>query len=513
MSPPSHLLASRRRSCSSLVVLLLAASGCGPRGTAQELAQQCAPDNSNAPGDAKKASLQHEKAWIRAFMGEAYLWNEEIPKVDPEAAEFKGDMTPQEETNLVPGPLYRYFHKLKTTELTETQRPRDRFSFAVSTRLWRENLSGGLGVDYGIRWAAFASRPPRRWSVAFVEPDSPAARAGVARGDALTLVDGVDFESASGQTEVNAINAGLFPDDASALTHRFRFTSRSGQPRDVELTAEEVSSTPVPVAKTLEVAGGRVGYLVFNSHILKAEAGLIAAFAQLKADGVSDLVLDLRFNSGGLLALASQVAYMVAGPGRTAEKPFEEVTYNARRSAENVGLPFVDESCLPAPEGGCSKVEPLPALGLSRVFVLTSGETCSASESIINSLRGVDVEVLALGRATCGKPYGFVPRDNCGNTYAAIEFKGANAKGFGDYADGFAASCEVVDEVKLELGDPAESLLAAALGVRASGKCPDSSLPRTGLSAPVPRFELLPAARVQGKLLPLDGPPHWPLRR
>jgi hypothetical protein len=80
----------------------------------------------------------------------------------------------------------------------------------------------------------------------------------------------------------------------------------------------------------------------------------------------------------------------------------------------------------------------LPTLNLPRVFVLTGPDTCSASESVINSLQGVDVEVIQIGTTTCGKPYGFYPEDNCGTTYFTIEFQGVNAKGFGDYTDGFS---------------------------------------------------------------------------
>ncbi len=79
----------------------------------------------------------------------------------------------------------------------------------------------------------------------------------------------------------------------------------------------------------------------------------------------------------------------------------------------------------------------LPALNLSRVFVLTTASTCSASEAIINSLQGVNVQVIQVGSTTCGKPYGFYPADNCGVTYFSIQFQGVNAKNFGDYPDGF----------------------------------------------------------------------------
>jgi carboxyl-terminal processing protease len=97
--------------------------------------------------------------------------------------------------------------------------------------------------------------------------------------------------------------------------------------------------------------------------------------------------------------------------------------------------------------------QPLPTLGLARVTVLTGPDTCSASESVVNGLRGVGVTVNLVGGATCGKPYGFYPQDNCGTTYFAIQFKGVNQAGFGDYGDGFAPTCTVADDFDHQLGD------------------------------------------------------------
>ena len=83
----------------------------------------------------------------------------------------------------------------------------------------------------------------------------------------------------------------------------------------------------------------------------------------------------------------------------------------------------------------------LPTLNLSRVYVLVGSGTCSASEAIVNGLRGVGVTVNLIGATTCGKPYGFYPTDNCDTTYFAIQFQGVNQLGQGDYADGFAPTC------------------------------------------------------------------------
>lgn len=126
----------------------------------------------------------------------------------------------------------------------------------------------------------------------------------------------------------------------------------------------------------------------------------------------------------------------------------------------------------------------LPTLNLPRVFVLTTDATCSASEAVINGLRGVGVEVVQIGGRTCGKPYGFYPQDNCGETYYTIQFQGVNDAGFGDYADGFVpvnantsngvkiAGCSATDDLNTELGDSTEGLLRAAIGYATTGTCP-----------------------------------------
>lgn len=124
-------------------------------------------------------------------------------------------------------------------------------------------------------------------------------------------------------------------------------------------------------------------------------------------------------------------------------------------------------------------------LGRSRVYVLAGSGTCSASESLINGLRGVDVDVRLIGATTCGKPYGFTAKDNCGVSYLPIEFEGVNAKGFGDFSDGFepaavsggrlVGGCRVADDFSRDLGDPGEARLAAALQHASTGVCPPAT--------------------------------------
>ncbi len=253
------------------------------------------------------------------------------------------------------------------------------------------------------------------------------------------------------------------------------------------MTASQVASQPVRHA-VLDIEGDSVGYILFNDHIDTAEAALMEAVAELRDAQIEDLVLDLRYNSGGRLGIASQLSYMIAGAGPTTGQPFERLVFNDKYQDVD---PYTGGPLTPIPfipiglgySGPQTEGQPLPTLGLPRVFILSGANTCSASESIINGLLGVNVEVILIGERTCGKPYGFVPADNCGTTYFTIQFQGVNAQGFGDYANGFEPSlggfttgapvtgCNAEDDLDNPLGDPAEARLDTALGFRQHGDC------------------------------------------
>jgi len=224
--------------------------------------------------------------------------------------------------------------------------------------------------------------------------------------------------------------------------------------------------------------------MTFNLHRAPAEQELIDAINTLQ--GVDDLVLDIRYNRGGFLAIASQVAYMIAGPARTAGRTFETLQFNDKHPITDVvgqpiePVPFYDTTLgFSVPAG-----QPLPSLDLSRVFVLTGSNTASASEAIMNGLRGIDFELIQIGLTTNGKPYGWYAQENCGTTYSTIQFRGVNDANYGDYTDGFTPSavddgeanvlgCQVADDLSQQLGNPAENRLEVALAYQAGQGCID----------------------------------------
>ncbi len=450
-----------------LVSLLAAACGSGGLPPSSDLANLCA--SPRAGTDDRKGSANDEKKFLRSWIDELYLWYREVPEVDPDASPTVED----------------YFNKLKTQVRTATNNPKDRFHFIIPTDVWNQQSQGGVSAGYGVTFAVVAPTVPRQAVVAYTQPGTDGGSK-LARGAQILKVDGVDLVNAEGQANVDVLNGGLFP-SALDQSHTFEVLDVGATAsRTVTLTSTTITETPVQNAHV--IPNTTVGYILFNDHIATAESELIDAIGALKAGGATDLVLDMRYNGGGFLDIASELAFMIAGPARTSGKTFEKLAFNDKYPSRD---PVTGQPLTPTPFEGATagfsstppRGTPLPHLDLPRVFVLTSGGTCSASESVINSLMGVDVQVIQIGGVTCGKPYGFYPQDNCGNTYFSIEFQGVNAKGFGDYSDGFIpggggnnpAGCGVADDFGHQLGDPAEAQLAAALAFRASGTCPKPS--------------------------------------
>jgi carboxyl-terminal processing protease len=425
----------------------------------------------------RQGSVNDENQFLRSFSDETYLWYDEIIDRDP---------------RLFNNPL-DYFGLLKTTAITPSGQLRDKFHFTLPSAEWFQLAQSGVSVGYGATFVTLSAVPPREFVIGYTEPNSPATQIAVplARGARILAIDGVGINTNT-QTGIDTLNAGLFPESAGEM-HSFEISDfGSAGSRIVNLTAENVVSSPVQHVKVLPTAMGNVGYLLFNDHIATAELALINAVNQLNAGpGITDLVIDLRYNGGGFLDIASQFAYMIAGPAQTGTSSFETLQFNDKHPSIN---PITGQLISPTPfyatAAGFSAPAglALPTLDLARVFVLTGPGTCSASESIINSLRGIGVEVIQIGSTTCGKPYGFYPEDNCGTTYFTIQFRGANDVGFGDYSDGFSPQntvsnrgevlpgCSVKDDFNAALGDPSEARLAAALAYRANpSACPLAS--------------------------------------
>jgi carboxyl-terminal processing protease len=405
-------------------------------------------DDGRDSGSPASCSVADRKDWLRDYMADWYFWYKLSPSPEPAGyatvdAYFEALLYPG---STVPNVDFPDF---------------DRWSYVQSTESFDRFYGDGETLGYGVFVAGdeVAGSPASPLLVRYVEPMSPAAVAGVKRGDRVL--------SANGRAASDIIAA----DDFSALTpanvgENLTLSLRDANgDRNVVLTATVFPLVPVPAATVVTSAGGRkMGYVVVKDMISQAHGPLATAFQNFKSQGVQDVVLDLRYNGGGLVSTAGRVASQAAG-GIAGGQAFASLLYNDRQAARNQTFAFENLAS---------------SLAMTRVYVLTGHRTCSASEQVINGLRGVGVDVVAIGDTTCGKPVGFLPADDgCGTTYSAVNFESVNARLEGRYFDGFAPServdgtdtCRVADDFTTPLGAPTEPLLAAARLHADTGAC------------------------------------------
>lgn len=435
-------------------------------------------DSEGTPFPDMAGSTLQEKFWLRSWTDETYLFPDEVVDRDPNSI----------------AATVAYFDVLRSTEKTASGEDKDDFHFSQPTSEFLERRNSTPVSGYGARFVAFSTTPPRDFRVQYTEPNSPASQSSLGttnlvRGTRILEIDGIDVVNGGAtQAEIDILNNGLFPRTAGE-SHSFVVRDPgSTQNRSLTLVSQNIAQAPVNRTRILSTPTGDVGYILFNTFSpFSSEKAIADAIASMNAANVQDLVVDLRYNGGGLLAVASQLSYMIAGDAQTSGRTFEQLQFNGKTGNRNPvtgevndPVPFFDSGL------GFSLVngEALQSLDLPRVFILSTEDTCSASEAVINSLNGIGVEVILIGDITCGKPFGFYPTGNCGQTYFTIQFQGINDMGFGAYSDGFVpenssfafgvrqSGCVVADDYTRELGDPNEALLNAALDFRENGTCP-----------------------------------------
>jgi C-terminal processing protease CtpA/Prc len=486
------------------------------------VAQQCSaprpastvnPLNGTLYGD-KQGTILTENEFVRDYVYDTYLWYADVPQtvditkyvlgatvpyVNPANNEAEPDETVTTDYEVVDA----YFNSQRSPLFTASNKPKDQFHFTYPTTTWVAIEQSGAVAGYGFTPQVLEAYPPRNVAIAYVDANTPASMAGLARGGQITSVDGVDVVNGS---DVTTINNGLFS-PASGSVHTIGvlpFGATTSQ--TYTLTAAVLPEVPVENVMTLPVPYTTVGYIQFNEHIATAEGALYHAMSTLStANGgapVTDLVLDIRYNGGGLLDIASELASMVSSSAVTTNATFEKESFNDKNpfglTAAQSTTPFWQTTL--GYDSSVANMTTLPHLNLSRVFVITTASTCSASEAIINSLRGVGVQVIQIGTTTCGKPYGFFPADNCSTTFFTIQFEGVNAAGFGGYADGFTPSisgsntgtsnqvygCPMADDYGHALGDINEANLATALNLMSGAtSCPAMGTVNAHMPRPV----------------------------
>ena len=439
----SHINVTANQFKAGVGIVLLASaalSGCGGGGTAgvpvsDPAGTTPAPTQltSGYPAGPASCDAPGQRAWLRDYMNDQYFW-------------FDMQRTPDAAASTLP----QYFASLLFA-------PLDRYSFTQNTAEFVQVFEQGQSTGYGysLAWADTAQTVLK---VRTVEPLSPIGRAGLRRGDTIVTIDGY--------TPDQIVN-GLPPRvNVADIARNFVVSDAGGQLRTFSVNSAAYTLSPVLDARIISAPNGaKVGYLAYQEFISAGADALGAAFENFKAAGISELVLDLRYNGGGSTTQARNLASLIAGPALDG-KVFADFRFNAKKANSNFTQTF---STAAASRASTTASTPLDNLG--RVFVITSGATASASELLINGLRAFR-PVITIGSTSFGKPYGFLPRDACGLTYNAVNFITANAQGFSDYSTGFEPTCAVADDLARQLGDPAEQRTAAALTYIATGACP-----------------------------------------
>jgi C-terminal processing protease CtpA/Prc len=334
----------------------------------------------------------------------------------------------------------------------------DRFSVIVSDFRVLEEALQGQSLSNGMQFGLVLIQDTNQvfGYVRYVVPNSSADTQGVERGMIFTEIDG----TALSETNFREL---LSPEQYSIGLAELQNEQLVLTGETILLNKSNLTENPIHIATTLDISGQKIGYLMYNSFRSNFESELNQAFGDFVANGVSDLVLDLRYNGGGSIETAKDLASMITGQ-------FDGQVFAVERFNEN----FDDETLFF--DDQTANGEDINNLNLDRVFVLTTGSTASASELVINALNPY-IDVIQIGTTTTGKFQGsttlydspdFRRQGANPNHFYALQpliLEIENAEGFTGFTEGFEPDI-ILEEDFFNLGvlgDLSEPFLARAL--------------------------------------------------
>ena len=406
---------------------------------------------------------------IHQFIWEAlndyYLWQQETPSLADEikpvgSARYRELIKPYPEPEA-------FFESLKHQD--------DKFSLIQSNYEDIENSIKGIDANNGLKFilSRYGSGDSVLGVVTYILEESDAATKDIKRGDIFTGVDGQNLNA-------NNYKELLYGDNLNYTLNMAELNNNLLSPNGKNITltkTEKFQSNPIQIHKIIENGSKKIGYLMYNQFTFGFDNDLNQVFSQFKAEQINDLILDLRYNGGGSVRSASNLAGMITGQfnGQVFAKYLwnkKLMTYfnsDPERFASNLGVNFTDKL-----EDGSA----INSLNLNRVYIITSGRSASASELVINGLSPY-INVIQVGDNTYGKNvggpaalYDYIDNNRTKNpdhTYAiyCMTFYSANNNDFYDYADGLAPQ----EDLKLKeditnmgtLGEDSDPLLALAL--------------------------------------------------
>lgn len=401
----------------------------------------------------KPASTLDIQNFIYRGLNYYYLYKADKPELANDAFPNQNDLDDFLNTFDSPESLFDY---LKS--------PQDRFSNLYSDFTIIEDALNGIsvsnGMEFGLVYYPDGSNNVFGY-VRYVLPNTDAETQGLMRGDLFTSIDGQQLTNSNFNDLLapNSYTVGLATFDGSSFIP-------TGQ--NVLLNKTQYNENPVFKVQTLDINGAKTGYLAYNSFTKNYDTQLNDAFAQFKSEGVTNLVLDLRYNGGGSVETATDLASMITGQFNG--QIFYKEYWNADRQAANAKDGLFDSSI--------SNGSAINSLNLSKVYIITTRRSASASELVINGLNPY-INTVQVGDTTTGKfqasfllydaPAPQFSRENANPSHSYVMlplvFKTSNVAGNTDFVNGLFPEIVLKENYFNlgQLGDENEPLLAAAL--------------------------------------------------
>lgn len=402
------------------------------------------------------------KDFVWKGMNLYYLWQENVEDLADDRFANQSELNTYLETFESPIDLFQALRVAPSI---------DRFSVIYSDYTLLEGaLSGNTlnnGMDYGLKYTDASQTTAFGW-VRYIIPNSDAATKDIQRGDIFYAVNGTPLTNENYRTLLAAttytVNLADYSVNAGVVT-----LTPNGQ--SVTLTKRNLSENPILLNTVINQGTHKIGYLMYNGFYANYDSQLNTAFGSLKSQNITDLVLDLRYNSGGSIATATKLASMITG--QFSGQVFAKQQWNAKVQAQ-----------LSASDLENKFYSGLNSLNLNKVYVLTTKSTASASELVINCLKPY-IDVVQIGDVTTGKNVGSITlydsptfrKTNVNPTHRyamqPIVLKIVNKDGFGDYTSGIAPTTSLPENFSNLgiLGNADEPLLSVAINqIIGSGK-------------------------------------------
>jgi carboxyl-terminal processing protease len=398
-----------------------------------------------------------------------YLWKDSVPNLSKDRFASQKELNAFLSGYSKPETLFESLLYKPESLYPKKGEAVDRFSWIVSDYLELEGLLQGSsknnGVDFGLRYKSVSSTEIFGF-VRYILPNSDASTKDIKRGDIFYAVNGTKLTASNYQTllyNTESYTLNLANYDGGAITPNGK---------SVTLTKTELSENPILLNNVIVSGTHKIGYLMYNGFYPNYDTRLNDAFATLKSQGVTDLVLDLRYNGGGSVQTATRLASMITGQ-------FTNQVFSKQQWNKDIQDYFEKED----PDGlnnlftNTIEGTPINSLNLTKIYILTTKSSASASELVINGLKPY-IEVVQIGETTTGKNVGSITiydsptfgkeNRNPNHRYAMqpIVLKIANAAGFGDYINGLTPTYDLKENIADlgVLGNSTEPLLSTAIG-------------------------------------------------